>query len=102
MLLVQSHSKSGPGVWVELSDYVVLLLFIGMSIKVRKIWTIFMTAFQLDVVFGHFAAKLAHYEIYPYMVAIGLWGGPCLLVVLMVAVINYRKTLKSKAMVGTY
>ncbi len=100
MLLVQSHTQSGPGIWVELSDIAVLLLFLGMSLKVRKLWTIFMAALQLDAVVGHFTAKLAHYELYPYVVAVGLWGGYGLLIVLMVAVINHRRAIKRRATVA--
>ncbi len=94
MLLVQSHSMSGPGIWVELSDVVVLVLFTGLSLRVRKLWTVFLAALQLDAVVGHFTAKLAHYELYPYVVAVGLWGGYGLLIVLMIAVVNYRRALK--------
>jgi len=97
MLLVQSHTTAGPGIWVELSDVVVLILFTAMSLKVRRLWTIFMTALQLDAVVGHFTAKLAHYELYPYMVAIGLWGGYGLLIVLMIAVINHRRAARRQA-----
>lgn len=97
-IALQSHAATGPGPWVELIDFVVLLIFSGMSLITRKIWTIFAAALQLDTVVGHVAAKVAHFGQYPYAVALGLWGGDFMLVVLAVGVISYRRTKKRRQM----
>lgn len=93
-ILLQSHSPKGPGIWVEIIDAVMLLLFLYLSLSTRRLWTILISACQLDTVVFHLAAKVAHYGQYPYVVAIGLWGGYGLLLALAWGVLEHRGRLK--------
>ncbi|MBW8733364.1 MAG: hypothetical protein JF571_03465 [Asticcacaulis sp.] len=95
-LIVQSQQGNGPGIWVKLIDITVLIIFVGMSLKTRKLWTVFMAAFQLDAVFGHAAATLLHFGRYPAAVAVGLWGGHGLLYVLIAGTISHRRSEKRR------
>jgi hypothetical protein len=95
-LIVQAQTGDGPGIWVKLIDIVVLILFVGMSLKSRKLWTVFMAAFQFDAVVGHAAATLVHFGRYPSAVAVGLWGGQGLLYVLIAGTLSYRHSEKRR------
>ena len=91
-LIVQSHARTGPGIWVEIIDLVTLGLFIILSLQSRKLWPIFLAALQLDTVVGHAAAQLARFGQYPYAVATGLWGGEGILIVILVGTISHRSS----------
>ena len=93
-LLLQTHGPQGPGIWVVLIDVVVLAIFGVLSFKTRHLWTLFAAACQLDAVMSHFAAKLTHFQLYSYVVALGLWGGQGMLVCLIAGTIGYRRRLK--------
>ena len=73
---------------------VVLAIFGVLSFKTRHLWTLFAAACQLDAVMSHFAAKLTHFQLYSYVVALGLWGGQGMLVCLIAGTIGYRRRLK--------
>jgi len=95
-ILLQSHSLRGPGIWVELIDWAGLIASAYVSLRSRKLWTVFLTACQLDSVVSHLAAKLIHFDAYPYVVAIGIWGGQAQLLILAIAVVNYRNAEKRR------
>ena len=96
-LLLQTHGPHGPGPWVVLIDIVVLAIFGVLSFKTRRLWTLFGAACQLDAVMSHFAAKLTHFQLYSYVVALGLWGGQGMLVCLIAGAIGYRQHLRRNA-----
>ena len=96
-LLLQTHGPHGPGPWVVSIDIVVLMLFSVLSFTTRRLWTVFGAACQLDAVMSHFAAKLTHFQLYSYVVALGLWGGQGMLVCLIAGAIGYRRHLRRKA-----
>ncbi len=93
-LLLQTHGSHGPGIWVVLIDIVVLAIFGAVSFKTRRLWTLFAAACQLDAVMSHFAAQLTHFQLYSYVVALGLWGGQGMLACLIAGAVGYRRRLK--------
>jgi hypothetical protein len=76
--LVQTRHlyRDGP-VW----DFIVvdigaLLAFVGLSLWSRRIWTLFISAFQLNAVLSHFVGRLPiHVDTYTLITALSLWGG---------------------------
>ena len=75
-MLLQSHSADGPGTAVVVIDVVSLIAFVALSLWSRRVWTIFMAAFQLDAVMAHFAVGLSgHIGGWAYITALGIWGG---------------------------
>ena len=96
-LLVQSHGSKGPGDQVILIDTICLVVFTALSLKVRRLWTLFVAASQLDDVTSHFAARMFHYGLWSYIVATGIWGGEFILACLVVATIGYQRRLKRQA-----
>ena len=92
--LLQSHNGKGPGIWVELIDIVVLILFAALSLWSRRIWTLFITACQLDAVASHLVAHLTHFGVFSYLTATGLWGGEGLLIALAFGIVGYQKQQK--------
>lgn len=77
--LVHKHGVYGPEVGVILVDIVTLFAFVWLSLWSRRLWTVFLSAFQLDTVASHFAVLLApQIGGFSYITATGLWGGYCL------------------------
>ena len=76
--LVQSQHlyKDGP-VWdYILVDVAALMAFAGLSVWSRRLWTVFITAFQLNAVISHFLGRLPiPVDKYTLVTALGLWGG---------------------------
>lgn len=64
------------------NDSVALVAFLAVSLWSRRLWTVFMTAFQLNDVATHFVAMASHMNTYTYITAIGFWGGWALVFVL--------------------
>ena len=89
-LILQTHRQADPGIWVKLIDLTVFILFAAMSLKTRKLWTLFIAALQLDTVVGNLAAQLAGFGQYPAAVAAGLWGGYGLLIALAAGTISHQ------------
>ncbi len=74
--LFHKHGVYGPEVSVILIDCITLLAFIWLSLWSRRLWTVFLSAFQLDAVASHFAVLLApQIGSFSYITATGLWGG---------------------------
>ncbi len=96
-LLLQSHSLSGPGLWVQIIDGVALLMFVGLSLWSRRIWTLFLCACQLDTVMAHFSQMSLHSSQWVIAMVLGLWGGQGLLLCLVAGVIGHRQRLKRLA-----
>ncbi len=64
------------GVSIVMVDVAALIAFVVLSLWSRRIWTIFMAAFQLNTVISHFAVYLSsHVDMYTQITAVGLWGG---------------------------
>ncbi len=96
-LIVQSQDGKGPGIQVAVIDTVCLVIFIALSLKVRRLWTLLVAASQLDDVISHFFAQAVHYSVWSYVVATGIWGGHLILVCLVVATIAHQRRLKREA-----
>jgi len=92
-LLVESHGPKGPGDQVILIDVFVLLVFIGVSLKTRRLWTLFATASQVDDVASHFGARLLHWGLYSYITATGIWGGYFLIGCILAGIVGHRRRL---------
>jgi len=76
--IVQSVGPEGPGTGLGyvLVDTAALIAFVILSLWSRRLWTIFISAFQLNAVASHFAGALTdHVNMYTLITALGLWGG---------------------------
>ncbi len=77
-MLVQTRHlyKNGP-VWdYVIVDMAALAAFVVLSLWSRRIWTIVITAFQLNAVLSHFLGRLPiAVDRYTLVTALGLWGG---------------------------
>ncbi len=64
------------GVGIITVDVAGLIAYVLLSLWSRRIWTLFMAAFQLNTVISHFAVYLSsHVDMYTQITAVGLWGG---------------------------
>ncbi len=93
---VQSWAGKGPGDLVILIDTICLVVFVLLSLKFKRLWTLVVAASQLDDVMSHLASKLTHY-VYSYVVVSGVFGGYFILLVLAIATIGHQRRLKRQA-----
>jgi hypothetical protein len=57
-------------------DIIALLTFVILSLWSRRIWTLLISAFQLNAVMSHFVGRLPiHVDTYTLITALSLWGG---------------------------
>ena len=64
------------GVGIITIDVAGLIAYVMLSLWSRRIWTLFIAAFQLNTVISHFAVYLSsHVDMYTQITAVGLWGG---------------------------
>ena len=77
LLVVYLHIERIHGVhyYIMAIDTAVLIGFTALSLRSRRLWTLFMAAFQLNDVMTHFAAFVPGMDTYTYVTAIGFWGG---------------------------
>ncbi len=97
-LLIESHGPDRPGLQVILIDWFVLFVFVAVSLKERRIWTLLLVASQVDDVASHATAHLLHYGLYSYITATGIWGGQFLIGCLAAGLIGYRRRSRSVKM----
>jgi len=69
-----------PGVYDGLGlvavDTIALIAFVILSLWSRRIWTLFIAAFQLNAVISHFAIHLSsNVDMYTQITAVVLWSG---------------------------
>ncbi len=93
-LILFVPGPKGPGAATMIIDCASLAIFVILSLRARRLWTLFMATCQLDDVMSHFASQLSHFQLYSHIVAEGLWGGEALLACLIVGTIGYRRRLK--------
>ncbi len=93
-LILFVPGPEGPGMPTMIIDCTCLVVFAAVSLRTRRLWTLFATACQLDDVMSHVAAQLSHFQLYSHIVAAGLWGGEALLACLIAGTIGYRRRLK--------
>ncbi|ESQ90373.1 hypothetical protein ABAC460_09465 [Asticcacaulis sp. AC460] len=74
-VIFQSREGNGPGIWVFLIDILVMIAYVVLSAKTRKIWTLFAAAFALAAVLCHIAGYLGKVNVVTYVTGITLWGG---------------------------
>ncbi len=81
-------------VGVLLVDGAALIAFLVLALFARRLWPLWMTAFQLIATAGHFA-KLADPEMirWAYAFLVGIWSYPMLLV-LAIGTYNYQQRLR--------
>lgn len=80
--LVQHHPPASPDPGTTIVDAVILILFAAISVASRRLWTVFLTAFQLNDVLSHFVAGFVKIGAYSYITALGFWGGYCVVLAL--------------------
>ncbi len=90
-MAVGASGYKGPGNPVILIDTVVLVVFVGLSLRSRHIWLLLATASQLDDVASHFAARLMHFGRFSYLIATGIWGGLFITLCLAAGTLGYRQ-----------
>jgi len=95
-LVVESYGHDRPGVLVPLIDTFVLLVFIGVSVKTRRLWTLLAAASQLDDVASHFGQQLIHYGGYSYITATGIWGGYFLIGCIFAGIVDHQWSLNRR------
>ncbi len=93
-LVVASHGAKGPGDQVILIDVLVLVVFVAVSLKARRLWTLFAAASQVDDVASHFGARLLHGGLYSYISATGIWGGYFVIGCLVAGIVTDRRDLR--------
>ena len=96
-LILFVPGPTGPGMATTIIDCTALVIFAWLSFRTRRLWTVFMTACQLDDVMSHIGAEMLHYQLYSHIVAAGIWGGEALLVCLIAGTIGHRLRLKRLA-----
>ncbi len=89
-ILVETHGPGRPGILVILIDVFVLFIFIVVSLKTRRPWTLFAAASQVDDVASHFGAQLLHYGVYSYITATGIWGGYFLIGCIVAGILGHQ------------
>jgi len=99
-LILFVPGPKGPGVATMIIDMACLAVFLALSLRTRRLWTLFAAACQLDDIMSHFAAQLGHFQVYSHIVAAGLWGGEALLFCLLAGMIGYQRRLKRQAALG--
>jgi hypothetical protein len=81
------------GLGYVLVDVAVLIAFVILSLWSRRIWTLFISAFQLNAVISHFAQRLSsHVDMYTQITAVVLWSGYGLTFALMAGMWNVERT----------
>ncbi len=94
--LVQHHPAVTPDIPDTIVDIIILVLFAAISVTSRRLWTVFLTAFQLNAVLSHFLAGLIKIGAYSYITAIGFWGGYCVVFALAAGVLGSERARKRK------
>jgi hypothetical protein len=95
--LLQSHAKTGPGIWVNIIDICGFFALFYISVQSRRLWTLFACASQLDAIASHISQVFEHFGQWAYFVIIGVWSGYGLLICLAAGVISYRWQLRRVA-----
>ena len=96
-LILFVPGPKGPGMATTIIDCTVLVVFVTVSLKTRRLWTLFAAACQVDDVMSHVVAQLSHFQLYSHIVAAGIWGGEALLACLIAGTGGYRRRLKRAA-----
>ena len=100
-MLVQTQHLYRVGAVLDyiLVDVAGLIAFVILSLWSRRIWTIFISAFQLNAVVSHFVGRLSsHVDMYTLITALGLWGGYGITFALMAGMWTVeRRRLQAKA-----
>jgi len=98
--LVQTQHlyREGP-VWdYILIDIVALIALAILSLWSRRLWTVFITAFQLNAVLSHFLGRLPiSVDTYTLITALGLWGGYGLTFALMAGMWQVERERRTHA-----
>ncbi len=86
------------GVSIVMIDVIGLIAYVILSLWSRRIWTLFMAAFQLNTVISHFAVYLSsHVDMYTQITAVGLWGGYGVSLVLIAGMWNLERKRRRTA-----
>jgi len=87
-VMVKAHDG-----YVIAIDVFVLLAFITLSLKSRKLWITFAAACQFNDLATHMADKLIGLDRYSYVTMLGIWGGYAQIVCLFCGMVTYRRSL---------
>jgi hypothetical protein len=87
-LWLQKRGDDGPGVAVIIIDITMLIAFAILSGSSRRLWTMLITACQIDAVVAHFAMIHLDVDGWSYFTVVGIWGGYGLLVSLALGVLS--------------
>lgn len=80
------------GLGYVLIDVIALIAFVILSVWSRRIWSVFISAFQLNAVLSHFAHYVpSHVDMYTQITAVVLWSGYGLTFILMIGMWNLEQ-----------
>jgi hypothetical protein len=83
------HHPKMPEIGIVVSDVIALVLFMLISFQYRKIWTLFLSASQLNGVVAHLVAMThLHVPVIGYLGLNWIWTGHALLLALLVGTIQ--------------
>ncbi len=86
------------GLGYVLVDVAVLIAFVILSLWSRRLWTVFISAFQLNAVISHFAQHLSsNVDMYTQITAVVLWSGYGLTFALMAGMWDVERKRRRKA-----
>ena len=95
--LLQDRSGTGPGMTVLIIDGMMALAFIVLSVRSRKLWTVFAAGCAINAVLSHLAGLLGRIDIAAYVTAITMWGGYGMLASLTAGLISVEWTKRKRA-----
>jgi hypothetical protein len=87
-LWLQRRGQDGPGFAVIAIDIVTLIAFAILSGWSRKLWTMLLTACQIDAVMSHFTSLQLAVGGWSYFTVLGIWGGYGLIISLALGVLS--------------
>lgn len=93
--LILTWILNRPGVGFEpavmMVDTITCVIYVGLALQARRVWTLFMAAFALNTVLSHLIILLdPGVDLYVYVTGIGLWGGYGLMLALAGGVWEHR------------
>lgn len=101
-LMMPPPEPGQPGLAVLAIDIVTLIILATLSVKSRRLWTVFATAFQLDAVTSSFITIITGFDGWSYVTGLGVLSGEGLLISLAAGVLGkeYERRLQKRLQVS--
>ena len=97
LVAIRLHMDALHGVHYTLFaiDGLALIAFTALSLWARKLWTLMISAFQLNDVATHFAAFAPGMDTFTYLTLVGFWGGWAIIFALAWGVWDHERRTRS-------